>query len=82
MPETHSLLIEDHTKGVFTLLFALVHPFTPISVTGAQELRRLYGRYEHLPANINFIDGANLLAGEEHRPLYAIKGLANVSIAI
>ena len=82
LPENHSLLIEDHTKGVFTLLFALVHPFTPISVTGARELRRLYGRYEHLPANINFIDGANLLASEEHRPLYTIKGLANVSIAI
>lgn len=81
LPEGHSILIEDHTRGVFTLLFALVHPFTPINVVNALELRRLYGRCEHLPSNINFIDGANVLTGEEHSPLYDIGGLVNVSIS-
>ncbi len=82
LPDGHSILIEDHTKGVFTLLFALVHPFTPVSVVNAKELRRLYGKCEHLPANINFIDGANVLTGEEYRPLYTIKEIADVSISI
>lgn len=46
--------IDDRADGVFTLLFALVHPSVAVSATGAESLRRLYNKCKHLPENISW----------------------------
>lgn len=49
------LIIEDHTNGIFTLLFALVHPYTNIYSLNTGSLKKLLEKCHNLPQNIHFI---------------------------
>ncbi len=54
-----TVYIEDKTYGVFTLMFALVHPTIPIVLIGNNDLVRIYRNHKYLPQNIKTTQNDN-----------------------
>lgn len=80
--DEYPIVIDDKTHGVFSLLFALVHPFVLLYVLNANELQRLYYKCNHLPANINFIDEASVLMADGFQDWYSIDNMIYVRKSI
>ena len=75
------VLIDDHTEGVFTLLFALVHPYVPVYAIGADSLKMLYQQCTNLPVNINFVAGANAAKVSAYKPLFSVEDVVKVQVS-
>lgn len=75
------VLIDDHTEGVFTLLFALVHPYVPVYTIGADSLKMLYQQCTNLPVNINFVAGANAAKVSAYKPLFSVEDVVKVQVS-
>ena len=73
-----SIWIEDYSDGVFTLMFALVHPNLDVYSSGTVGLRKLYRKCKHLPANVIFMNGADRMVTEQKTLFFSIAPVANV----
>lgn len=80
--ENACIMIDDHTDGVFTLMFALVHPHILIYSIGSSVLNMLCGKCRNLPSNINcFIDEKNridLKKSRVYKNLFSVDNLVTV----
>lgn len=80
--ENSCIIIDDHTDGVFTLMFALVHPRILIYSIGSNSLNILYRKCKNLPMNINyFIDAQNGICFERSRiykNLFSVESIVTV----
>ncbi|MDY2703823.1 MAG: lysophospholipid acyltransferase family protein [Prevotella sp.] len=61
-----NIYIEDRTNGVFTLMFALVHPNTYISTTNNTDLESIYKGRKNLPRNISFKKEKSFLSNDKY----------------
>lgn len=73
-----SIWIEDYSDGVFTLMFALVHPNLDVYSSGTVGLRKLYRKCKHLPANVIFMNEADRMVTEQKTLFFSIAHVANV----
>lgn len=76
--DVSSIWIEDYSDGVFTLMFALVHPNLDVYSSGTVGLRKLYRKCKHLPANVIFMDEADRMVTEQKTLFFSIAHVANV----
>lgn len=76
--DVSSIWIEDYSDGVFTLMFALVHPNLDVYSSGTVGLRKLYRKCKHLPANVIFMNEADRMVTEQKTLFFSIAHVANV----
>lgn len=75
-----NVLIEDKTDGIFTLLYALVHPWVNIYCFESLKLRMLYEKCDNLPQNITFVEGDDDIDRYQITRLHEIDDIVKVSI--
>lgn len=77
--DKESLYFEDNTNGVFTLLFALVHPNIPIVQAGMNDLVKIYRNRHNLPQNIKLVQ-TDMILRQSKALLTSIDNIVNIYI--